>query len=86
VYVGSEDNNVYALNASSGALLWSYATGGGIFSSPVVANGVVFVGSQDGNLYSFDQAGGASARQNRSVARPDPATLIPNYNLIPSKR
>ncbi len=29
VYVGSWDNNVYALNASTGALLWQYATGGG---------------------------------------------------------
>jgi hypothetical protein len=27
VYVGSDDNNVYALNASTGALLWSYTTG-----------------------------------------------------------
>ena len=27
VYVGSDDGNVYALNASTGAKLWSYATG-----------------------------------------------------------
>ena len=27
VYVGSEDDNVYALNASTGAKLWSYTTG-----------------------------------------------------------
>ena len=25
VYIGSEDNNIYALDASTGALLWSYA-------------------------------------------------------------
>ena len=29
VYVGSWDHNVYALNASTGAKLWSYTTGGG---------------------------------------------------------
>ena len=28
VYVGSDDHNVYALNASTGAKLWSYTTGG----------------------------------------------------------
>ncbi len=27
VYVGSRNSNVYALNASTGALLWSYTTG-----------------------------------------------------------
>ena len=27
VYVGSDDGNVYALNASTGAKLWSYTTG-----------------------------------------------------------
>src|ERR1700680_3736223 len=27
VYVGSNDHNVYALNARTGALLWSYYTG-----------------------------------------------------------
>ena len=48
VYVGSFDNNVYALNASTGAKLWSYTTGGAMyFSSPAVANGVVYVGSDD---------------------------------------
>ena len=29
VYVGSDDGNLYALNASTGAKLWSYATGDG---------------------------------------------------------
>jgi outer membrane protein assembly factor BamB len=33
--------------------LWTGTTGSGIFSSPAVANGVVYVGSDDGNLYAF---------------------------------
>ena len=54
VYVGSLDNNVYALNASTGAKLWSYTTGGPIYySSPAVANGMVYVGSLDGKVYAF---------------------------------
>jgi len=51
VYIGSgaEDGigNLYALNARTGALLWSYwsGLGNGVSSSPAVANGVVYVGS-----------------------------------------
>jgi outer membrane protein assembly factor BamB len=44
---------LYALNATTGAKLWSYATGGFVFSSPTVVNGVVYVGSQDDKIYPF---------------------------------
>ncbi len=58
VYVGSNDDNVYALNAGTGALLWKYTTRGQIdFSSPSVANGVVYVASLDGNVYAFHLPG-----------------------------
>jgi outer membrane protein assembly factor BamB len=53
LYIGSWDNNVYALNASTGTELWSYATGGQVHSSPAVTNGVVYVGSDDGKVYAF---------------------------------
>jgi outer membrane protein assembly factor BamB len=41
------------------ALLWSYTTGGGVNSSPAVANGVVYVGSGDGNVYALNASTGA---------------------------
>lgn len=53
VYVGSENGDVYALNAASGANLWSFHTGNQVFASPVVVNGVVYVGSGDGKMYAF---------------------------------
>jgi len=62
VYVGSGDTgaythhrygNVYALDAKTGAKLWSYTTPNLVTSSPAVANGVVYVGSDDGNVYAF---------------------------------
>ena len=59
VYIGSDDNNVYALKASTGAKLWSYTTGYQVFSSPAVANGVVYVGSQDNNVYALNAKTGA---------------------------
>jgi outer membrane protein assembly factor BamB len=45
---------VSALKTRTGALLWSYTTGGRVYmSSPAVANGVVYVDSADGNTYAF---------------------------------
>ena len=59
VYFGSDGGNVYALNASNGALLWSYANSGAVQSSPAVANGVVYIGSDDNNLYALNASTGA---------------------------
>jgi outer membrane protein assembly factor BamB len=45
VYVGPKDSYVYALNARTGDLLWSYLTySASGLSSPAVASGVVYVG------------------------------------------
>jgi outer membrane protein assembly factor BamB len=66
VYVGSYDSNVYALNASTGALLWSFATGGNVISSPAVVNGVVYVGSGDHTLYAFGLPSPAAARDDNA--------------------
>ena len=69
VYVGSADNNVYALNAVTGALLWSYATGNVVTSSPTVANGVVYVGSWDNHINAFSLPSGAGAAGPASEPR-----------------
>lgn len=54
VYIGSGDQHVYALDAATGALRWSFRTGDVVHASPAVANGAVIVGSWDRNLYSLD--------------------------------
>lgn len=55
---GSYDGKVYALNLETGALVWSYQTGGAIYSSPAVGNdGAVYIGSDDGYLYAFEPEG-----------------------------
>jgi outer membrane protein assembly factor BamB len=61
VYVGSFDRNVYALNASTGALRWKHTTLDQVQSSPAVANGVVYIGSgvADGNVYALKASTGA---------------------------
>ena len=94
--IGSGDGNLYALQASNGALnykvafkspivgvaavkgvtaidtasgligsartyvdldVWSYKTGAGLTSAPIVVDGAIYVGAGDGNLYAFTSYG-----------------------------
>jgi outer membrane protein assembly factor BamB len=57
LYIGSYDNKVYALNASTGAELWSYSTNKSVLSAPAVLNGVVYAPSEDLSVYTFDLPG-----------------------------
>jgi len=57
--VGSDDGNIYAINATTGAKVWSYTTGYVVESSPAVSNGVVYVGSGDRNVYALSATTGA---------------------------
>ncbi|MDR2720071.1 MAG: PQQ-binding-like beta-propeller repeat protein [Nitrososphaerota archaeon] len=54
VYVGADDNNVYALDAKSGRVLWYFATGSRVDSSPAVVNDLVYVGSGDHSVYALN--------------------------------
>ena len=58
VYVGSDDDSLYALTASDGEKQWAFPTNGNVESSPAVADGTVYVGSDDGTLYAVDGATG----------------------------
>ncbi len=58
VYIGSEDNNVYALDTNTGAKIWSYTTENVVYSSPTVANGIVYIGSEDNNVYALNATTG----------------------------
>lgn len=58
VYIGSGDQTVYALDAATGALRWTFVTGDVVHASPAVVSGTVYVGSWDRNLYALDAATG----------------------------
>ena len=53
LYIGSWDHSVYCFNAATGAKIWNYATGAGVFSSPAIVGGIVYVGSLDHRVYAF---------------------------------
>lgn len=60
LFIGSDDGNLYALNASDGAVIWSFATGAAIWGAPAVSgDGKVCVGSLDHTVYCVDEETGA---------------------------
>jgi outer membrane protein assembly factor BamB len=58
VLVGSSDHNMYAYDAESGSLEWTFSTGNGIWTTAAVENGVAYFGSLDHNVYAVSMADG----------------------------
>ncbi len=58
VYFGSQDHNIYAVNAGSGSLLWNFTTNNTIQSSLAVADGKVITGAEDGYVYCLNANNG----------------------------
>ena len=57
IYVGSEDDNLYAIKPD-GMKKWKFKTGGAIESSPAIsADGTIYVGSDDSHLYAVNPNG-----------------------------
>lgn len=52
LYLGCYDNNVYALNAETGAFLWKYPTEGGVVSRPAIYEDNLYFGSEDFRLHA----------------------------------
>ena len=47
------DNNIYALDAGTGALKWKFH-GNAVMLSPAVVNGVMYIGGHDGYFYVIE--------------------------------
>jgi outer membrane protein assembly factor BamB len=58
-YFGSQDKNIYAVNAQDGRFIWKFATQGRIEYSPAVSNGKVYTGADDGYVYCLNAYSGS---------------------------
>jgi outer membrane protein assembly factor BamB len=52
------DYYFYALDRQTGQEKWRFKTGGGVASSPLIADGVLYFGSEDQQLYAVDRQTG----------------------------
>ena len=59
IYVGSDDGNIYAVDAADGRQRWKRTTGGPVPATPAIDGDTLYVGSYDGNFYALDAATGA---------------------------
>jgi outer membrane protein assembly factor BamB len=60
VLIGSNDRGLYALNETTGKLIWRYLPAGGnggFFNDPAVGNGVLYVGSNS-SIIALDTSSG----------------------------
>jgi polyvinyl alcohol dehydrogenase (cytochrome) len=71
VFAGSESGYMYALDAASGRILWSFYSGGSVVDGPAIVDGVLYWGSGyseatpgtgNNRLYAFSLKAGTSAR------------------------
>lgn len=58
VYIGSCDNKLYSIDASTGEIIWIYETDDSINSTPLVTKGKVMFLSYDGFFYCLNQSDG----------------------------
>jgi outer membrane protein assembly factor BamB len=58
VYFGSGDGHIYAVDARTGTLRWSFKTGDVVHSSPTISDGTLYAGSWDTFFYALNAATG----------------------------
>ena len=59
IYFGSGDHHIYAVDATTGKLIWKYLTGDVVHARGAVDKELVYFGSFDGHLYALDKKKGA---------------------------
>ena len=59
LYVGSQDKNIYCLDARNGGFIWNFSTSKRLQSSPAGVDGKVYVGPDDGTVHCIDAYNGS---------------------------
>lgn len=71
VYFGSGDGNIYALDATTGKVIWKFQTGDVVHASPVISEGILYLGSWDSYFYALDGATGKEHWRFKTGEDPD---------------
>ncbi len=81
VYVGTADNFIYALDATTGEAKWSFETGHSIWGQPAYRDGMLFVSSMDRSIRALDAESGKEMWQ-ASFAGAIASGPVLNENLV----
>ena len=54
IFFGSKDGSIYALDATSGQMKWTFRMGKGLKLPLAATEGIIFAASEDKNLYAID--------------------------------
>jgi outer membrane protein assembly factor BamB len=81
VFFGSQNQDVYSVDATTGTEKWHFETGKIVFSSPAVADGVVYVGSHDSNLYALNESSGKERWRAKTDAEVESSPTV-HGNLV----
>lgn len=80
LFGSSADDQVYALDAKTGAVRWCFFTGGPVRFAPTVWKDRVFVASDDGHLYALALADGKLLWKHRGG--PGAQQVLGNERMI----
>ncbi|MDQ4074231.1 MAG: PQQ-binding-like beta-propeller repeat protein [Thermoproteota archaeon] len=88
IYIGASDHKLHCLDSDRGSQIWEFATGGKIWSSPVVAesNEVLFFGSLDSHVYGLDVTSGNQTWKFPTMDMVDSSPCIANGMLFVGSR
>ncbi len=79
VYVTARDGTLYALNATSGAVLGTADVGYSFIGNPAVSDGVLYLNAFNGKTYAFGLLGGTAAAKH--PVPPPISSLHPDLTL-----
>lgn len=83
VFVATTAGVIYALNASTGMVVWQFTAAGSVASSPVVsANGLVYDADTTGELYALNATTGSLVWQYNLGAAPTSSPVIDSNRLF----
>jgi len=83
--VGSEDNNIYGFDITSGNVLWKYKTGDKVNTSAAISGDIVAIGSDDGFLYACNIKSGKLVWKKDNYGKKmlwTPLTVLPDRNFV----
>ena len=65
LYTGTFANELIALNANNGQIIWKAATSDWVWGGPIVQDGIVYFGILDGTFYALDASTGSVKWQQK---------------------